>query len=36
VSEFAFTRDGARLAAVIDAADRVGNGVQLRNMAPAP
>jgi dipeptidyl aminopeptidase/acylaminoacyl peptidase len=33
VSEFAFTRDGKLLAAVIDAADRVGNGVQLRTMA---
>jgi dipeptidyl aminopeptidase/acylaminoacyl peptidase len=33
VSEFAFTRDGTLLAAVIDAADRVGNGVQLRHMA---
>lgn len=33
VSEFQFTRDGKRLASVIDAADRVGNGVQLRTMA---
>jgi dipeptidyl aminopeptidase/acylaminoacyl peptidase len=33
VSEFSFTRDGRLMAAVIDAADRVGNGVQLRNMA---
>jgi dipeptidyl aminopeptidase/acylaminoacyl peptidase len=32
VSEFSFTRDGRLMAAVIDAADRVGNGVQLRNM----
>lgn len=33
VSEFAFTRNGKFLAAAIDAADRIGNGVQLRNMA---
>jgi dipeptidyl aminopeptidase/acylaminoacyl peptidase len=32
VSEFSFTRDGKRLAIAIDAADKVGNGVQLRNM----
>ena len=32
VSEFAFTRDGKFLAAVIDATDKIGNGVQLRNM----
>ncbi len=32
VSEFSFTRDGRFLATIIDAADRVGNGVQLRNM----
>nr|MBA2301704.1 S9 family peptidase [Acidobacteriota bacterium] len=32
VSEFAFTRDGKFLASVIDATDKVGNGVQLRNM----
>ena len=33
VSEFAFTRTGKFLATVIDAADRIGNGVQLRNMS---
>jgi dipeptidyl aminopeptidase/acylaminoacyl peptidase len=32
VSEFAFTRDGKFLASVIDATDKIGNGVQLRNM----
>ncbi|HVL68311.1 MAG TPA: prolyl oligopeptidase family serine peptidase [Vicinamibacterales bacterium] len=32
VSEFSFTRDGRLLAFVIDAADKIGNGVQLRNM----
>ncbi len=32
VSEFAFPRDGKFLAVVIDAADKVGNGIQLRNM----
>ena len=32
VSEFSFSRDGKFLATVIDAADRVGNGIQLRNM----
>jgi dipeptidyl aminopeptidase/acylaminoacyl peptidase len=32
VSEFAFTRDGKFLASVIDAADKIGNGVQLRSM----
>ncbi len=32
VSEFAFTRDGKFLATVIDATDKIGNGVQLRNM----
>jgi dipeptidyl aminopeptidase/acylaminoacyl peptidase len=32
VSEFAFTRDGKLLATVIDATDKIGNGVQLRNM----
>jgi dipeptidyl aminopeptidase/acylaminoacyl peptidase len=32
VSEFSFTRDGKFMAFVIDAADRVGNGIQLRNM----
>ena len=32
VSEFAFSRDGKFLATVIDAADKVGNGIQLRNM----
>ena len=32
VSEFAFTRDGKLLASTIDATDKVGNGVQLRNM----
>jgi len=31
VSEFAFTRDGKFLATAIDAADKIGNGVQLRN-----
>ena len=33
VSEFAFDRDGKFLATVIDAADKIGNGVQLRSMA---
>jgi dipeptidyl aminopeptidase/acylaminoacyl peptidase len=33
VSEFAFTDDGKFLATVIDAADKIGNGVQLRDMA---
>lgn len=33
VADFAFTRDGKFLATVIDATDKVGNGVQLRNMA---
>ncbi|MEX2662156.1 MAG: hypothetical protein WD227_09500, partial [Vicinamibacterales bacterium] len=33
VSEFAFDRDGKFLATVIDAADKIGNGVQLRTMA---
>jgi hypothetical protein len=33
VSEFAFTRDGRLLAFAIDAREKVGNGVQLRNMA---
>jgi hypothetical protein len=32
VSDFAFTRDGKLLANVIDATDKIGNGVQLRNM----
>jgi dipeptidyl aminopeptidase/acylaminoacyl peptidase len=32
VSEFAFTRDGKYLATVIDAQDRVGNGIQLRDL----
>jgi hypothetical protein len=32
VSEFAFTRDGKLLATVIDAQDRVGNGIQLRDL----
>jgi dipeptidyl aminopeptidase/acylaminoacyl peptidase len=32
VSEFAFTRDGKLLATVIDATDKIGNGVQLHNM----
>jgi dipeptidyl aminopeptidase/acylaminoacyl peptidase len=32
VSEFAFTRDGKFLASAIDAADKIGNGVQLRDM----
>jgi dienelactone hydrolase len=33
VSEFAFTRDGKYLATIIDAQDKVGNSVQLRDMA---
>ena len=33
VSEFAFTRDGRFLATIVDAQDKVGNGVQLRDMA---
>lgn len=33
VAEFAFDRSGKYLATVIDAADKVGNGVQLRDMA---
>jgi dienelactone hydrolase len=33
VSEFAFTRDGKFLATAIDAQDRIGNGIQLRDMA---
>jgi dipeptidyl aminopeptidase/acylaminoacyl peptidase len=32
VSEFAFTRDGKYLALAIDAQDRIGNGIQLRDM----
>ena len=32
VSEFAFDRDGKFLASVIDATDKIGNGVQLRSM----
>ena len=32
VSEFAFSRDGKFMATVIDATDKIGNGVQLRNM----
>ena len=32
VSEFAFSKDGKFLATVVDAADKIGNGVQLRNM----
>ncbi|MBA3296579.1 MAG: prolyl oligopeptidase family serine peptidase, partial [Acidobacteria bacterium] len=32
VSDFAFTRNGKFMASAIDAADKVGNGVQLRNM----
>ena len=32
MSDFAFTRDGRYLALAIDARDKVGNGVQLRNM----
>ena len=32
VSEFAFDRGGKFLASVIDATDKIGNGVQLRNM----
>ena len=33
VSEFAFDKSGKRLAMVIDAADQIGNGVQLRDMS---
>ncbi|CAN5706727.1 prolyl oligopeptidase family serine peptidase [soil metagenome] len=33
VAEFSFTKDGKFLATTIDAADRIGNGVQLRNMS---
>jgi len=33
VAEFSFTKDGKLLAITIDAADRIGNGVQLRNMS---
>ncbi|MEO6214078.1 MAG: prolyl oligopeptidase family serine peptidase [Vicinamibacterales bacterium] len=33
VAEFAFTKNGKLLATTIDAADRIGNGVQLRNMS---
>ena len=33
VSEFSFTRDGKLLATVIDAQDKVGNGIQLRDLA---
>ncbi|HXG55500.1 MAG TPA: hypothetical protein VNJ03_09010 [Vicinamibacterales bacterium] len=32
VADFSFTRDGKFMASAIDAADKVGNGVQLRNM----
>jgi dipeptidyl aminopeptidase/acylaminoacyl peptidase len=32
VSEFAFSNNGKFLASVIDATDKIGNGVQLRNM----
>jgi len=32
VSEFAFTRDGKFLATVIDAQERAGNGIQLRDL----
>jgi dienelactone hydrolase len=35
VSEFAFTRDGLYLAFTIDARDKIGNGVQLRDMRSA-
>ncbi len=33
ISEFAFSRDGKSLATIIDAQDKIGNGVQLRDMA---
>ena len=33
VSDFAFDRDGKFLATIIDATDKIGNGVQLRNLA---
>src|SRR5262249_59782596 len=33
VSEFGFDKKGERLALIIDAAEKTGNGVQLRNMA---
>lgn len=33
VSDFAFSHDGKYLATVIDATDKIGNGVQLRTMA---
>ena len=33
VSEFAFNRPGTKLALVIDAAEKTGNGVQLRDMS---
>lgn len=33
VSEFSFRKDGALLALAIDAADKAGNGLQIRNMA---
>ncbi|CAN5793120.1 prolyl oligopeptidase family serine peptidase [soil metagenome] len=33
VSDFSFSRDGKFLATVIDATDKIGNGVQLRTMA---
>ena len=32
VSDFSFTRDGKFMAFAIDATDKIGNGVQLRNM----
>ncbi len=32
VSEFSFSRDGKFMASVIDATDKIGNGIQLRNM----
>ncbi|MDQ3418414.1 MAG: prolyl oligopeptidase family serine peptidase [Acidobacteriota bacterium] len=33
VSDFAFNKDGKFLATIIDATDKIGNGVQLRHMA---
>src|SRR6185295_16717149 len=33
VAEFAFTKDGKFLATAIDAQDKVGNGIQLRDMS---
>jgi dipeptidyl aminopeptidase/acylaminoacyl peptidase len=33
VSEFAFNKPGSRLAVVVDAAEKAGNGIQLRDMS---